>query len=201
MRSDGISLLVIVISSFSYYNVGEVFMLNEISKILYDEKSIQDKVKELANRIDNDYPDGKLLLVCVLKGASVFFSDLIRNIKRPVLIDFISASSYGMASETSGAVKIDKDLDYSIEGLQVIIVEDIIDTGLTLKYLTDNFKSRNPKSLEICTLLDKPARRKTEIGVKYIGYTIPDEFIVGYGIDYAEKYRNLPFIGVPKVLV
>lgn len=172
-------------------------MLNDLSKILFREDEIAEKVEELAARIDQDYPTGKLLLVCVLKGASVFFSDLIRKIKRPVLIDFISASSYGMSSVTSGAVKIDKDLDDSIEGLDVIIVEDIIDTGLTLKYLTENIKSRRPNSVEICTLLDKPARRKTEIAVKYVGYTIPDEFIVGYGIDYAEKYRNLPVIGVP----
>lgn len=176
-------------------------MIEELKEILFDEQMIAEKVSELAKRIDEDYPDGKLLLVCVLKGASVFFADLIRRIKRPVLIDFISASSYGMSSETSGAVKIDKDLDYSIEGINVLIVEDIIDTGLTLKYLVNNIRSRSPKSVEICSLLDKPARRKVEIAVKYKGFTVPDVFIVGYGIDYAEKYRNLPVVGVPKVLL
>ncbi len=171
-----------------------------LKKVLYSESEILDKVAELAKRIDSDYPDGTLMLVCVLKGASVFFADLIRKISRPVLIDFISASSYGMSSETTGVVRIDKDLDSSVEHIDVLIVEDIIDTGLTLKYLCDNIKSRSPRSLEICALLDKKARRRVEIDVKYTGFEIPDEFIVGYGIDYAEKYRNLPVIGVPAEL-
>lgn len=175
-------------------------MKDEIREVLFDEEAIAKKVSELADRIDRDYKTGNLLLVCVLKGASVFFADLIRKIKRPVSIDFISASSYGMSSETTGAVKIDKDLDYPVEGVDVIIVEDIVDTGLTLKYLTENIRSRKPKSLEICTLLDKPARRRVELDIKYSGYVIPDEFVVGYGIDYAEKFRNLPVIGVPKQL-
>ncbi len=173
-------------------------MKNEITKVMFNEEQIADKVRELAKRIDDDYKEGTLLVVGVLKGASVFHSDLIRQIQRPVMIDFISASSYGMSSTSSGAVKIDKDLDYSIEGLDVLIVEDIIDTGLTLKYLLENMLARHPKSVEICTLLDKTARRKSDIDVKYVGFQILDEFIVGYGIDYAEKYRNLPFIGVPK---
>ncbi len=188
----------IVIPLNYLYNSMRGTMDKEIKKILYKEDEIAEKVEELAKRIDQDYVGGTLLLVCVLKGACVFHADLIRHIKRPVMIDFISASSYGMSSKTSGAVKIDKDLDYSIEGMDVVIVEDIIDTGLTLKYLTENMRARNPKSVEICTLLDKPARREADIEVKYTGFEIPDEFIVGYGIDYAEKFRNLPYIGVPE---
>lgn len=169
-------------------------MKDKIKKILFDEESIARKVEELANRIDQDYPDGELLIVGVLKGASIFVSDLVRKIHRPVLLDFIAASSYGMSSVSSGAVRIIKDLDYPVEGKHVIIVEDIIDTGLTLSYLIDNMIARKPKSIEICTFLDKPARRKVEVPVKYIGFQVPDEFIVGYGIDYAENYRNLPMV-------
>ncbi len=125
-------------------------------------------------------------------------SDLVRKIDLPVQLDFIAASSYGSSTVSSGVVRILKDLDYSIEGKHVLIVEDIIDTGLTLHYLIDNFRSRNPESLAICTLLDKPERRKVELDVQYVGFDIPDEFIVGYGIDYAEKYRNLPYIATLK---
>ena len=124
--------------------------------------------------------------------------DLIRKVNLPLQMDFIAASSYGTSTESSGIVKIVKDLDYSIEGKHVLIVEDIIDTGLTLRYLEENFRSRKPASLEICTLLDKPERRKADIAVKYVGYQIPDEFIVGYGIDFAERYRNLPYIATLK---
>lgn len=169
-------------------------MKDKIKRILFDEETIARKVEELANRIEADYPDGELLIVGVLKGASIFVSDLVRRIKRPVLLDFIAASSYGMSSVSSGAVRIIKDLDYPVEGKHVIIVEDIIDTGLTLSYLIDNMIARKPESIEICTFLDKPARRKIEVPVKYIGFQVPDEFIVGYGIDYAENYRNLPMV-------
>jgi len=174
-------------------------MTQDIKNILYSKEDIQSKVTSIANRINNDYQElDNILLIGVLKGANVFMCDLMREINLPIKIDFIAASSYGHSTESSGIVKIIKDLDYSIEGMNVIIVEDIIDTGLTLKYLTENFKSRNPSSLEICTLLDKPERRLVEIEVKYIGYQIPDEFIVGYGIDFAEKYRNLPYIATLK---
>ena len=173
-------------------------MKDDIKSVLYSEQELQDKVNELAKQISEDYADGDLLLVGVLKGANIFMCDLMRKIPYPIQIDFIAASSYGHSTESSGVVKILKDLDYSIEGKDVIIVEDIIDTGLTLKYLIENFKSRNPKSLEICTLLDKPERRIAQLSVKYKGFEIPDEFIVGYGIDYAERYRNLPYIATLK---
>jgi len=169
-------------------------MSNDVKEVLFSEEALNAKVKEIAAQISKDYLGKELLLVGVLKGANVFMCDLMREITFPIMIDFIAASSYGHSTESSGVVKILKDLDYSIEGKDVIIVEDIIDTGLTLNYLIENFKSRNPRSLEICTLLDKPERRIANINVRYVGYKIPDEFIVGYGIDYAEKYRNLPFI-------
>lgn len=173
-------------------------MKNDIKEVLYSKEAIENRVASLAAMITEDYQGKDLLLIAVLKGANVFMCDLMRHISFPIQIDFIAASSYGHSTESSGVVKILKDLDYSIEGKDVIIVEDIIDTGLTLKYLIENFKSRNPKSLEICTLLDKPERRKSQLDVKYIGFTIPDEFIVGYGIDFAEKYRNLPYIATLK---
>lgn len=170
----------------------------DVKQILFDQNTINAKVAELGQRIEADYPSGNLLVIGVLKGASVFMADLIRNIGVDIQMDFISASSYGSSSESSGVVKIDKDLDFPIEGRDILIVEDIIDTGLTLHYLTDILESRNPKSIEICSLVDKPSRRRADIDVKYIGFEVPDEFIVGYGIDYAEKYRNLPYIAVLK---
>ena len=167
-----------------------------VSEILFSEEKIESKVNELAHRIMDDYKGEEILLVGVLKGACVFISDLIRKIDLDVSLDFMAVSSYGMSTESSGVVKILKDLDSDIEGKNVLIVEDIIDTGLTLKYLTENLKSRKPKSLKICTLLDKPERRRCEIDVDYIGFKIPDKFIVGYGIDCKEKFRNLPYIGI-----
>jgi len=172
--------------------------MKKIDKILYNEKELSLKVKELGERISKDYLDKDLLVIGVLKGANVFLSDLIRKIEMPIEIDFMAVSSYGLSTESSGVVRIIKDLDSDIQDKDVLIIEDIIDTGLTLKYLYENLKSRNPKSLKICTLLDKPDRRKVDIKVDYIGYQIPDEFIVGYGIDYAEKYRNLPYIATLK---
>lgn len=173
-------------------------MINDVKEVLYSENDLALRVKELAEAIQSDYQDKELLVIGVLKGANIFMGDLIRKIDLPIQIDFIAASSYGSSTESSGVVKIVKDLDYSIEGKHVLIVEDIIDSGLTLKYLEENFMSRKPASLEICTLLDKPERRKANIAVKYVGYEIPDEFIVGYGIDYAEKYRNLPYVATLK---
>ena len=173
-------------------------MINDVKEILYSEAALSERVNELALEIQSNYKGKELLVIGVLKGASIFMGDLIRKIELPIQIDFIAASSYGSSTESSGVVKIVKDLDYSIEGKHVLIIEDIIDTGLTLKYLEENFMSRKPASLEICTFLDKPERRKVEVGVKYVGYQIPDEFIVGYGIDYAERYRNLPYIATLK---
>ncbi len=173
-------------------------MKNDVKSVLYSEVQLKERVKAIADQISADYKDKELLLVGVLKGANVFMCDLMREISFPIQIDFIAASSYGHSTESSGVVKILKDLDFSIEGKHVLIVEDIIDTGLTLKYLTENFHSRGPKSLEICTLLDKPERRIAKLEVKYVGFEIPDEFIVGYGIDYAERYRNLPYIATLK---
>lgn len=173
-------------------------MKNDIKSVLYSEALLAEKVNELGAQITADYEGKDLLVIGVLKGANIFLGDLVRKIDLPVQIDFIAASSYGSSTESSGVVRILKDLDYSIEGKHVIIVEDIIDTGLTLHYLLDNFNSRNPASLSVCTLLDKPERRKVKIDVAYKGFDIPDEFIVGYGIDYAEKYRNLPYIATLK---
>ncbi|SKC79396.1 hypoxanthine phosphoribosyltransferase [Maledivibacter halophilus] len=170
-------------------------MRDDVKEVLFSEEKIKEKVCELGKIITKDYVGKDLIVIGVLKGANIFLSDLIRNIDIPVTVDFIDVSSYGASTESSGVVKINKDLDFSIENKNILIIEDIIDTGLTLKYLLKNLKSRKPKSMKICTLLDKPERRKVDIKVDYIGFKIPDEFIVGYGIDYAEKYRNLPFVG------
>ncbi|EQE02056.1 hypoxanthine phosphoribosyltransferase [Clostridioides difficile CD149] len=160
------------------------------------EEQIKEKVYELGKKIEEDFKGEDLLVVGILKGASVFVSDLIRCIDLDVNIDFMSVTSYGNSTESSGTVKILKDLDVDIEGKNVLIVEDIIDSGLTLSNLVAALKTRNPKSLKLCTLLDKPQRRKANIPVDYVGFVIEDKFIVGYGIDYAEKYRNLPYIGI-----
>ncbi|HBH3375045.1 TPA: hypoxanthine phosphoribosyltransferase [Clostridioides difficile] len=160
------------------------------------EEQIKEKVYELGKKIEEDFKGEDLLVVGILKEASVFVSDLIRCIDLDVNIDFMSVTSYGNSTESSGTVKILKDLDVDIEGKNVLIVEDIIDSGLTLSNLVAALKTRNPKSLKLCTLLDKPQRRKANIPVDYVGFVIEDKFIVGYGIDYAEKYRNLPYIGI-----
>ena len=165
-------------------------------KQMLSEEQIAKKVVELAKRIEKDFEGEELLVVGILKGASIFVSDLIRKVNLDVNIDFMSVSSYGNGTQSSGIVKILKDLDVNIEGKNVLIVEDIIDSGLTLSNLVETLKTRNPKSLKLCTLLDKPQRRTVNIPVDYVGFVIEDKFIVGYGIDYAEKYRNLPYIGV-----
>ena len=170
-------------------------MLKVTEKMITEEQLAQ-KVEELAKQIEKDYEGQSLLVVGILKGASVFVSDLIRKINLDVNIDFMSVSSYGNGTESSGTVKILKDLDVDIEGKNVLIVEDIIDSGLTLSNLVAALQTRSPKSLKICTLLDKPQRRTADIPVDYVGFVIEDKFIVGYGIDWAEKYRNLPYIGV-----
>ena len=171
-------------------------MSGKIAKILIDEETLRKKVAELGKQISEDYKDKKLLMVSVLKGSVVFMADLMRNIDIPLRIDFMSVSSYGSGVKTSGVVKILKDLDHPIEGYDLLIVEDILDSGMTLNYLREVLGSRNPKSMRLVTLLDKPDRRQVDIVPDYCGFVIPDEFVVGYGLDYAEEYRNLPYVGV-----
>ncbi len=172
-------------------------MRADVAEILITEDQIRAKVGELGGRISADYASTSVTLVSVLKGSLPFMADLMRAIEIPVTIDLMEVSSYGGAStETSGLVRILKDLSSSIAGKDVLIVEDIIDTGLTLNYLLRYLRGKNPRSLRICALLDKPARRLVEIQIDYLGFTIPDEFVVGYGLDFGEFYRNLPFIGV-----
>ncbi len=173
-------------------------MVNDIARTLITEKQLETKIKQLGEKITADYTDKDLLVIGILKGSSIFMSDLIRKINLPISIDFMIVSSYGDSTETSGVVKILKDLDKNVENKHLLIVEDIIDTGLTLKYLHELLQSRKPASIRVCTLLDKPSKRKQNIKPDYVGFEVPDEFVVGYGVDYAEKYRNLPFIGVLK---
>lgn len=154
------------------------------------------RVGELGAEIARDYAGRPLLLVGVLKGAVFFLSDLMRFIEIPVEVDFMAVASYGSATDSSGVVRILKDLDVAIEGRDVLIVEDIVDSGLTLQYLMRNLGSRNPRTLEVCALLTKPERRKVDLPTRYVGFEIPDRFVVGYGLDYAERYRNLPFVAV-----
>ena len=169
----------------------------DVGEVLVSEDAIAAKVAELGARIGADYGDRRLTLVSVLKGSLPFMADLMRAIPSPVRIDLMEVSSYGgTTTESSGLVRILKDLSATIEGEDVLIVEDIIDTGLTLNYLIRYLRGKNPRSLRICTLLDKPARRLVDIPVDYVGFTIPDQFVVGYGLDYGEYYRNLRFVGV-----
>lgn len=171
-------------------------MHKDLESILITREEIEQKVAELGARISADYEGEELLAVCVLKGAIIFTADLLRHITTSVALDSISVSSYGASTHTSGVVRFLKDLDESVEGRNLLVIEDIIDTGLTLKYLTENLVSRKPKSLRIVTLLDKPSRRKVDIQPDYVGFQIPDQFVVGYGLDFAERYRNLPEVGV-----
>ena len=174
-------------------------MDNDIAKVLISSDDIQAKVREMGQRIGHDYaPGGDLLLVGVLKGCIMFMVDLARAIPMPLAIDFIATSSYGHSTESSGVVRVLKDLDTDIAGRHVLIVEDIIDSGLTLAYLHDQLTRRNPASLRICALLNKPDRRLADVPIDYLGFDIPNEFVVGYGLDYGERYRNLPYIGVLK---
>lgn len=164
--------------------------------VLIDQEELSARIADLAHEIRRDFPEGQLHFVCVLKGAFLFLGDLIRNLDGHVTIDFMACSSYGAGTSSSGEVRLSKDLDSGLEGRDVIIVEDIVDTGLTLHYLQDILMARGPKSLRTACLLSKPSRRKIDVKVDYIGFTIEDRFVVGYGLDYAEQYRNLPFIGV-----
>ena len=171
-------------------------MADEILEILFDEQRIRSRVGELAREITKDYRGRQLVLVSILRGSVFFATDLAREIELPLSMDFLSISSYGEDSE--GVVRITKDLEENIAGKDVLVIEDIIDTGFTLKYLLRTLGGRNPKSLEVCALLDRRARRIIEIDLKYVGFEIPDKFVVGYGLDYRQRYRNLPYIGVVK---
>lgn len=168
---------------------------NDIQEILYSEEQLREKIKEMGARISEDYAGRELLIVGILKGSAIFASDLLRCISIPCELDFMSVSSYGKSSKSSGIVRILKDLDDNIEGKHVLLVEDIVDTGTTLSYLLEYLKARKAASIEIVALLNKESGRTEKVNVKYYGFDVPDEFIVGYGIDYAENYRNLPFIG------
>jgi len=176
-------------------------MHNDIAEILYTEEMLKDAVTKLGKQISEDYKDKNLFMVSVLKGSLVFMADLMRAIDIPCSIDFLAVSSYGSGTKTSGEVRMIKDLDCPLENKDLLIVEDILDSGVTLSYLKKTLAARNPRSIKICTLLDKPERRKTDIVADYRCFTIPDAFIVGYGLDYAERYRNLPYVGIlkPKV--
>ena len=169
-----------------------------IKEILLSEEQIQKRVKELGHEISLDYQDKNLMVVGILKGAVIFMADLVKSIKLPITMDFMAVSSYGSSTISTGEVRIIKDLDFSVEGKDILIIEDIIDTGLTLNYLTDNLRKRGASSVKICTLLDKVDRRTVGVPVDYLGFEIPDEFVVGYGLDYAEQYRNLPYVGALK---
>lgn len=173
-------------------------MIDDIQKVLITEEELSNIVKRLGEKISEDYKDKDLLLVSVLKGSVIFMADLMRAITIPCNIDFMAVSSYGSGTKSSGVVKIIKDLDKSIEGKDLLIVEDILDSGNTLYYLKEILSARKPNSIRICTLVDKPERREADIVADYIGDSVPNEFIVGYGLDYDEYYRNLPFIGVLK---
>ena len=173
-------------------------MKNDIKEILISEEDVKKRIKELGEKISKDYENKDLVLIGILKGAVIFMSELSKNIDLPLAIDFMAVSSYGKSSISTGEVKIIKDLDESVLDKDILIVEDIIDTGYTLSYLTDNLEKRGARSVKIITLLDKIDRRCVDVPVDYIGFEIPDEFIVGYGLDYAEKYRNLPYVAALK---
>jgi len=169
---------------------------DDVSEILVDAERLQARIRELGGQITADYEGRDLLLVGVLKGAVFFMADLMRELALPCEIDFMAISSYGAGTDSSGVVRILKDLDLNIAGRDVLVVEDIIDSGLTLSYLMRTLQARRPATLEICTLLTKPERREIDVPVKYVGFEIPNKFVIGYGLDFAERYRNLPYIGV-----
>ncbi len=173
-------------------------MSADIEKIFYSSDEIAARVQNIGAQISKDYAEKDLLLISILKGSVVFMTDLMRSLTIHCTIDFMAVSSYGSGTQTSGVVKILKDLDRPIAGKDVVIVEDILDSGMTLNYVTGLLRARGPRSIRICTLFDKPARRRVELQADYVGFQVPDEFIVGYGLDYNERYRNLPYIGVLK---
>jgi hypoxanthine phosphoribosyltransferase len=176
--------------------VSQTELERAVAEILVDEESLRARVAELGEEISTDYAGRDPLLVGVLKGAVFFMADLMRQLTVPCEVDFMAISSYGAASDSSGVVRILKDLDTPIENRHVLVVEDIIDSGLTLSYLMRNLKARRPATLEVCALLTKPERREIDVPVRYVGFEIPNRFVVGYGLDFAERYRNLPYVGV-----
>lgn len=178
----------------------KVDIMKEVIHEMFSKEQIEKKISELAEQLNRDYAGETLHLICVLKGSVFFFTELAKRVTVPVTIDFMAVSSYGKGTSSSGELEVRKDLDEPIEGMHCLIVEDIIDSGNTLSMTKKMLLGRNPASLKICTLLDKPERRETNIEVEYTGYVIPDKFVVGYGLDYAQKYRNLPYIGVLEFL-
>lgn len=173
-------------------------MKDDISRVLISKAEIAERVREIAAQINSDFRDEKLIVVCILRGSCYFFTDLTRELDNYIDLEFMSVSSYASGTSSSGEVRIIKDIDCAIEGKNVIIVEDIVDTGYTLSYLKRILLERRPKCLKICALLDKPSRRKTDINADYVGFEVPNEFVIGYGLDYAQNYRNLPYIAVLK---
>lgn len=173
-------------------------MMNDLKYVMYDENQLAKRVAELGEEITRDYEGKDLVMVCILKGSTVFFADLIRQVKLPMNIEFMTASSYGSATVSSGTVTVKSDLDEKIRGKDVLLVEDIVDSGRTLKFVRDDMSSKGVASIRIATLLNKPERRVTDVKVEYTGFVIPDEFVVGYGLDYDQAYRNLPVVGVLK---
>ncbi|HON86990.1 MAG TPA: hypoxanthine phosphoribosyltransferase [Bacillota bacterium] len=173
-------------------------MVGEDIDVLISQEEIRKRVKEMALEISRDYSGKDLLMVGILKGSFVFLADLLRSLEQDAAVDFMGTVSYGVSTESSGEVRITKDLEQSVSGRHVLLVEDIVDTGLTLRYLLDTLKTRQPASLKVCALLDKPARRRTRVNLDYYGFIIPNVFVVGYGLDYGEKYRGLPYVGVLK---
>lgn len=176
-------------------------LLDDIDEVLVTEEQITKRLTDLASEIEEDYAGEQLLVVGVLKGAFILMADLIRRVSLPTSVDFMACTSYGSGTRSSGTVRILKDLDVDIAGQHVLLVEDIIDSGLTLDYLLKNLRSRGPSSIEVLAFLDKPSRRRVDIPIRYLGFEVPDVFVVGYGLDYAQRYRNLPFIGTLKPAV
>ena len=173
--------------------------MKEIVHVMFSREQVENRIKEMADQINEEYGMKPLRLICILKGSVFFTCELAKRITSPVEIEFMSVSSYGSGTSSSGVVRIVNDLGTSIEGKNVLVIEDIIDSGRTLSYLLENLKTRNPKTLRLCTLLDKPDRRVVDVNVDYVGFVIPDEFVVGYGLDYDQKYRNLPYIGFVEI--
>lgn len=173
-------------------------MHSDIKEILFSKKDLENKISELGKKITSDYKDKSPVLISILKGGTVFVADLMRKIDLKLEIDFLGVASYGSSTKSSGVVEITKDCKVDLHGKDVLIIEDIIDTGLSLQYIIDTLKRKNPNSIKVCVLLDKIDAHKIDVPVKYAGFTIPDEFVVGYGLDYSEKYRNLPYIGILK---
>ncbi len=166
----------------------------KIGGILITQEQIAERVRQLSQEITSDYAGKELFLVCILKGATIFWADLCRQIDLPLVSDFVAVSSYENRATSSGVVKFDFDLSHTIEGKEVLVIEDIVDTGRTIVYLQDNFRTRKPASLKLCALLDKPSRREVEVSIDYLGFTVPDVFVVGYGLDFCQRFRNLPYI-------